>query len=316
MAPRKLTPVPTATAGLSGFKMKEVDRAIFTPIADPHFYIDPRHEEFLDSIEAMSRVSPVNVVFTGPQGCGKTELAISLAARNERPCLVMNCSTIRETKDWFGFRDAKNGSVFWHQSDFVRAVTTGNCVVILDEFNRLHTTLHNSLYPLLDARRTTWVEDLDEVVQVGPGTIFVAVMNVGYAFTGTHTLDAAMNDRFTYRLDLDFQKMEVEAKIIHNKTGILPELASKLAQFGRDIRKKASGTTATLQSAVSTRQLLAAAMLMKELQRNGRPAAQALDFTILPYFSKEGGVDSEQAQVLQLIQGIFGAYTPVAATGT
>jgi len=305
-------PTPTVAptggpAAVSGFSVKKMDRGILTLGNDPAFWVSDDNQELLDVVDDLSNTSPQNVLLTGPQGCGKTELSLWFSAKFERPVIIMNCATVRETKDWFGYRDAKDGSIFWHRSDFVRAVEQGNCVVVLDEFNRLHSTLHNSLYPLLDGRRSTFVEELDSIVVVGPRTIFFATANIGFAHTGTHTMDSAIEDRFGYRLNVDFPAVTKETDIIANKTGIDREKARKLATFGQDIRRKSTGLASTLSRPVSTRQLIQSAILMKKFESRGLVGTKALDYTILPGYSKEGGRDSEQAQVLQIMQGIFGA---------
>ncbi len=313
-APVVVPVVPTPTvavtggpAAVSGFTVKKMDRGILTLGSDPAFWVSDDNQELLDVVDDLSNTAPQNVLLTGPQGCGKTELSLWFSAKFERPVIIMNCATVRETKDWFGYRDAKDGSIFWHRSDFVRAVEMGNCVVVLDEFNRLHSTLHNSLYPLLDGRRSTFVEELDSIVVVGPKTIFFATANIGFSHTGTHTMDSAIEDRFGYRLNVDFPAVTKETDIIANKTGIDREKARKLATFGQDIRRKSIGLASTLSRPVSTRQLIQSTILMKKFESRGLIGTKALDYTILPGYSKEGGRDSEQAQVLQIMQGIFGA---------
>lgn len=298
---------PASEVKVSGFSVKKVDRGILHLNNDPNFYVSEDNQELLDVIDDLSSSAPQNVMLTGPQGCGKTELSMYFSAKFNKPIIIMNCATVRETKDWFGYRDAKAGAIYWHKSDFVRAIETGNCVVVLDEFNRLHSTLHNSLYPLLDARRSTFVEELDSVVVVGPRTVFFATANIGFSHTGTHTMDSAVEDRFGYRLNVDFPAVSKETDIIAAKTGLDRDLARKLATFGQDIRRKSSGLGATLSRPVSTRQLIQSGILMKKFNQRGLASTKALDYTILPNYSKEGGRDSEQAQVLQLIQGVFGA---------
>jgi nitric oxide reductase NorQ protein len=292
---------------MSGFTIKSTDKSILHLENDPNFWVKSDNSLLLDVVNDLSETCPQNVLLTGPQGCGKTELSMYFAAKYERPVIIMNCATVRETKDWFGYRDAKDGSIFWHRSDFVRAVEMGGCVIVLDEFNRLHSTLHNSLYPLLDARRSTYVEELGNTIRVGPKTIFFATANIGYTHTGTHAMDSAIEDRFGYRLNVDFPDSTNETRILQAKTGLSEKNSHTLAMFGDSIRRKSTGISSTLSRPVSTRQLIQSGILMKKFIDKKILGTKALDFTILPFYSKEGGKDSERAQVLQLIQGLFGS---------
>lgn len=286
------------------FTIKSVDGGIIEPALDENFYVEKSVQTILDVLHTLAISTPQNILLTGFQGLGKSELAIWFAAKYNKPLLMVNCATIRETKDWFGFKDVRDGSICWHKSDFVRAIEKGGCVILLDEFNRLHTTLHNSLYPLLDARRSTHLDEIDEMVKVGLGTVFFATANIGFTHTGTHTLDSAIEDRFGFRIDLTFPPVAEEVRILTSKVGVSVAVAQKLVRFATDIRRKCHGD-ATLSRVVSTRQLLQIAVLTKELMKRGLDIRLAFEYTILPFYSKEGGKDSEQAQVLQLFQGIF-----------
>ena len=292
------------------FKVSKVDKGIIWPEIDEFFHVPKDHKDCLDVIEDLAADVPQNVILTGLQGCGKTELAIWYAAHYERPLIVMNCATIREPKDWFGYKDAKDGSVFWHRSDFVRAVTMGKCVVLLDEFNRLHSTLHNALYPLLDARRATFVEELGEMIKVGDRTVFFATCNIGFNHTGTFQMDAAIEDRFSVRVECKFLPPEQEITVIKAKTGISDEDAKKLVKLAVNIRQKAMGSGATLQRNISTRQLLQTAVLMRRMKSRGIVTYNALEYTVLPFYSDDGGEASERAMVRGMIKGIF--ITPTA----
>lgn len=293
--------------GEISYKVREYDRGVFHPELDENFFVSKDHQQILEILNNLSENAPQNMMLVGPQGCGKTELAVWFAAKYNRPIIIMNCATIREAKDWFGYRDAKDGSIFWHKSDFVRALEMGNAVILLDEFNRLHTTLHNSLYSLLDARRSAFLEELGEVVKVGPGTVFFSTANIGFSHVGTFTMDSAMEDRWGLRLNVSFLPAEEEKKVLMKKVGISEELANKLVKFANDIRAKSSGTGATLERAVSTRQLLQTAQVAVQMALQGYSVSKAFDYTIVPFYSDDGGRESEQAQILQLIQGIFGA---------
>lgn len=294
-----------ASSDKLSYKVKNIDRGIIYPEIDPFFDVTLEHQSLLKVIDEMAKTAPQNVMVVGPQGCGKTELAVWFAATYNRPLIIMNCAVIREAKDWFGYRGAREGNVYWHKADFVRALEMGDCVVCMDEFNRLHTTLHNSLYPLLDARRSSYIEELEGLIAVAKNTVFFSTCNIGYTHTGTFTLDSAMEDRWSLRLDVNFPSQEREKAILMNKTDIDATLAEKLTLLGSNLRTKSQGTSNTVNRAISTRQLLATAKLMQSMQSAGVDIKKALDYTIVPFYSKDGGKDSEQAQVLQVIQGIF-----------
>lgn len=301
----KLKTTGDEPSSLSGFGVISASGGIMRTSLDPKFVVDKHHADVLDVMQELSAETPQNIMLTGPQGCGKTELCIWFGAKYDRPVLIVNCATMREPRDWFGYRDARDGSLFWHKSDFVRAVEMGGCVIVLDEFNRLHTSLHNTLYPLLDARRMTWLEELESNIRVGAGTVFMATANVGFQHTGTFTLDSALEDRFGCIVHVDFPPPAVEEKIVQEKTGITAAKAKKLVRLADQIRRKTRGTGATLSRAVSTRQLLQTATMMKRFSSRGIPESRAFEHTIVPCFPSDGGVESEQAQVLQMVQGHF-----------
>jgi MoxR-like ATPase len=284
----------------------EKGAGIFAPKLDKHFIVKSETTKLLTIVEEMVQEQAQNVIVVGPQGCGKTSLALHYAASRKKPAIVINCAMVRETRDWMGWRTIRGGSIIWEKSAFVRAIEQGDVVVVLDEFNRLHSTLHNSIYPLLDERRESFVEEIQETVKVGPGTLFFATVNVGLSHVGTFVMDSSMEDRWGIRVDVSFLSKKDEEKVLIDKTGVDAAIAKKLAHLASDVRKKASGIGASFSRSISTRQLLMSAELMKRMKAKRMKVVQALDYTIVPFYSTEGGTESEQAQLLQLVQGIFG----------
>lgn len=304
--PAKASVERTEAQTKAGFGIAKQDKGIFYPTVDENWYISKSNSEVLDVIQDLSKDDNQNVLLVGPQGCGKTELGVYFGAKYNRCVYIANCPLIREAKDWFGYKTAPKGEVQWQKSDFVRAITTPGAVVILDELNRLHSTVSNSLMPLLDRRRSTYLDEIGETLNVAPGVVIFATANIGHAFTGTFTIDAAHADRFGLRLECDFLTEEHEVKVLMNKTGILEEDARKLAKLASDIRKKVDSGTSGVSTAISTRQLLAAAVLCKQYRIKRLPIKNALHYTIFPAYPMEGGSDSERAQVVAAAKGIFG----------
>ena len=276
------------------------EHGVFYPKPDKTYIINKQVEGLFKILEASSKKCPQNVNLIGPHGCGKTELAIQFAARLNRPLLIMDCANLREARDWFGYKTAKEGTVYWHESQFVRAIQAGNHVILLDELNRANPNLLNTLMPILDARRFTYLEERGDKIVVGPETVFFASMNEGAGYTGTTSLDRAIRDRFPRAVELTYLGEKDEIKLVMNRTSIDKDIATRLVQMANKIRQDATGLSATLTESMSTRQLLAAA---HDFALGG---VDTLQFTITNHFSPDGDEDSERVKVQSLIQGKFG----------
>jgi ATP-dependent protease Clp ATPase subunit len=107
------------------------------PSLDPYFAITEEGNNFIGLVQSMSRVNNLNIRLVGPAGCGKTSFATQYAAKNNYPCLIMDCANVREPRDWFGYRtfDPVTKEIVWHESLFVKMVETAHSVIVLDELN-------------------------------------------------------------------------------------------------------------------------------------------------------------------------------------
>lgn len=280
---------------------------VFLPKTDDTYIINDDIANLFKILQISRQNSPQNVKLVGPHGCGKTELAIQFAAGAKLPLLIMDCANLREARDWFGYKSAREGTVYWHESQFVRAVEAGNHVILLDELNRANPHLLNTLMPLLDGRRFTYLEEKGDKICVGPGTVFFASMNEGAGYTGTSALDRAIRDRFPRAVELTYLGEADEIQLLVRRVGIDVDTATRLVQMANKIREEASGMTASLTDSMSTRQLIAAA------QDFAIGGVETLTFTIINHFSADGDDDSERVRVQNIIQGKFGDLLAAAA---
>lgn len=277
--------------------------ALVTPTIDPTFRMGAAMRSYLGRVVTNARCGSIeHLRIVGPAGCGKTESALQVAAMAGMDAFVIDCSIVREPRDWFGSRTVKGGALAWQDSAFVRAVTRGNTVVILDEANRASLTVGNALLPLLDRRRASFIEERGSVVRVAPGTVFVATMNEGAAYTGTSPMDAALRDRFPRVLEFTYLPADDEAALMVQRTGIDRDTADRLVEIAERTRATQGGISA-FSVTLSTRQLLAAAA---DYVLAG---PSSLPFTIGNLFPSEGGNESERAQVMALVVGKFGPLT-------
>src|SRR5690606_29049828 len=104
--------------------------------------------------------------------------------------LSMSCGSIESPGEWFGHRSTTvntNGDVevTYVPSAFIEAISRPRTIILLDEFNRLHSSLTNPLYNILDRRGSAWIDYLKQSVRVASGVVFVATCNIGTQHTGT-----------------------------------------------------------------------------------------------------------------------------------
>lgn len=287
-----------------------IPSGLILPAVDPTFVIDDTKRVVLDYIatQGVQTGYAPNVQKIGPKGCGKTELAMQFAARRNLPVLKMNCPTVRETRDWFGHRGVTAGSTFWHTTLFVKAVRGefGPVMILLDEITRATPMVLNSLLPLLDATRETYIEELGEVLRVAPNVYWFATANIGAEYTGTHgQLDSALNDRFGIKIECTFLPEEDEIGVIRKRTGISEEPARRLVRFANEIRRMASGVGGQLTETISTRTLCEAARLFMHEVKGTPMGKEAFKVTIYPLFSADEGVSSERSLVIQKADTLF-----------
>ena len=272
-----------------------------TPEKRESFYIDEKTCKLLEVIRKRSMKGDIiNVMLYGPHGCGKSELAQQFAARTNRPFYETNAAFFREPRDFFGTKGARSGSTFWKKSKIVRALETPDCVVLLDEINRVsNPTVLNSLFSLTDERRYANFEELG-MVRVADGVTIWSTQSCGSVYTGTGATDRALLDRYAINIEINYLTADKEAEMLVKRCGINAGLADQLVKVANLIRHKTIGVDASLHQSVSTRALIGIADLYKDMGQ------ESFVFTLLPRYSIEGDASSERAQVLQIINLVFG----------
>lgn len=262
--------------------------------AIPEFYTDPEKLAVMQDL----MFSGINVMLTGDPGTGKTELTRRLALAHGLPFHRVNVGAIRTPRDWFGHWEFMQGQTIFVQSQFVTAIQQPG-IVALDEFNRVTPDIHNSIYTILDHNREVFIEETKEMVQVHPHCIFIATENRGRSHTGTFMEDTAVEDRFE-TLHLDLPPVETMAELLATIYRVDPEQALLLARVTHKLNSLYHEESVSRPTGF--RPSIAAAALL----RRGQPLNIALKYAFVNRFSPDGGVDSEQTLVLQVIQ----AYLP------
>lgn len=282
----------------------EPEIAQMVPDVDDNFVFTDNNKDIINLVQQHSKVGIVNIRLVGPAGCGKTSFAINYAARRKSPALVMDCANVREPRDWFGYRtfDPATKDIVWHESMFVRMVETPGAVIVLDELNRVSPMVTNTLIPLLDHRKVTYLEEAGRNIRIAEGVTFWAAVNEGNQFTGTMTMDAAMKNRFSYVVECNFLDAKTECHVLRSKTGLDVDSCRKLVEVANQVRTKAMmDSVDSFSEPISTRMLEAAALAMSM----GGP--KTLSYTLLNHYSNAGGAASERESLRKLLVGKFGS---------
>lgn len=250
-----------------------------------------------------SAVRGKNIMMVGPSGCGKTMAAKSLVTALNRPDFYFNLGSTQDARASLVGNthfDSSKGT-FFSESAFVKAITTPNAVILLDEMSRAHPDAWNILMTVLDeGQRYLRLDEAhgSPVIKVASGVTFIATANIGNEYTSTRVMDRAILDRFTtieMEVLTDVQEFELLKHIFPNVDNYNLKAISEISHHTRQM---CLGDSGKLSNIVSTRASVETAGLVYD----GFSLNEAAEISILPFFSNDGGLESERTYVLQLIQ--------------
>jgi nitric oxide reductase NorQ protein len=250
-----------------------------------------------------SAVRAKNIMMVGPSGCGKTMAAKALVKGLERPDFYFNLGSTQDARATLigNTHFDKNKGTFFSQSAFVKAITTTNAVILLDELSRAHPDAWNILMTVLDeGQRYLRLDEAEgsPIVKVAPGVTFIATANIGTEYTSTRVMDRAILDRFV-TIEMDVLDAEQEFGLLKYMFPEVDEYYLKaIAEIADHTRSVSKADSGKLTSMVSTR----ASVEMASLLYDGFTLFEAAEISIYPFFSSDGGVDSERTYVKQLVQ--------------
>jgi hypothetical protein len=250
-----------------------------------------------------SAVRAKNIMMTGPAGCGKTMAAKALVKALDRPDFYFNLGATQDPRATLigNTQFSKDNGTFFAESAFVKAIKTPNAVILLDELSRAHPDAWNILMTVLDGGQRYLRLDEAEgspIVKVAEGVTFIATANIGNEYTSTRVIDRAILDRFV-TIEMDVLNDEQEFGLLKFMFPELDEYNLKaVAEIAHHTRTQSMSDAGKVTAMVSTR----ASVEMAGLIYDGFDLFEAAEISIFPFFSNDGGVDSERTYVKQLVQ--------------
>lgn len=244
-----------------------------------------------------------NIMMVGPAGAGKTMAAKYLVDALDRPDFYFNLGATQDPRATLigNTHFSKEDGTYFSESLFVKAIQTENAVILLDELSRAHPEAWNILMTVLDLnQRYLRLDEKDgaPTVKVAPGVSFIATANVGNEYTSTRVMDRALQDRFI-TIEMDTLDKDMEYRLLKMKYPAAHDASlNAIAEIASTTRKESKSASPKLTNSLSTR----AAVELASLIYDGFTLAEAAEVAIYPFFSEDGGVDSERTYVKQIVQ--------------
>src|SRR6056300_8188 len=250
-----------------------------------------------------SAVRAKNIMMTGPAGCGKTMAAKALVNSLDRPDFYFNLGATQDPRATLigNTMFDKNKGTYFSESSFVQAIKTPNAVILLDELSRAHPDAWNILMTVFDqGQRYLRLDEAEgsPIVKVADGVTFIATANIVNEYTSTRVIDRAILDSFV-TIEMDVLTDEQEFGLLKY---MYPEVnqddLKAISEIAHHTRTQSMSESGKVTSMVSTR----ASVEMAGLIYDGFDLFESAEISIFPFFSPDGGVDSERTYIKQLVQ--------------
>lgn len=247
-----------------------------------------------------------NTMMVGPTGSGKTQTIKWVAQALGRDLFTFNLGATQDPRGaLIGNTHFDNDKgTFFNQSPFVEAIQTPNAVILLDELSRANPEAFNILMTVLDeGQRFLRLDEAQDspVIDIHPTVTFMATANIGHEYSSTRVIDRALKDRFV-PIRMEYLNESDEYQLL---TKLFPDVSnhnrSMVAKAVTEVREDVASEDGQLEHNLSTRHSIE----MTSLLNDGFSVSEVLKLVVWPQYDTDGGTDSDQTYVKQLIQAVI-----------
>lgn len=227
---------------------------------DPNFIEDPNVTPVIEY--AINRRK--NLFLVGPTGCGKSSLAINVAARLGEAVEIFNCNGETSTDELIAKPWRKSsGETVSIPGAALRAYSTGRGL-LLEEVDHANPDILAALHRIMELNQNFVKVNVGEgeTYKRDPRFFVMATANtIGtgedtFMYAGTKPLNAAFMNRFSLTIKMDFLTADKEVSVLMNKTGAQKGLCEKMVSVAGEARALLKTDTDRIATVVSTRDLL------------------------------------------------------------
>lgn len=242
------------------------------------------------------------VLLKGPTGCGKTRFVEHMAWRLYRqadtprraldtPLITVACHEDLTATDLVGRYLLSGDETVWMDGPLTRAVRSG-ALCYLDEVVEARKDTTVVVHSLTDHRRLLPIEKTGELLDAHPDFLLVISYNPGYQSV-LKDLKPSTRQRFV-SLEFDYPGEAIEATIIAHESGVVPDVAERLARIGHKVRNLREHG---FEEGVSTRLLVYAAQLVA----SGIAPRRACDVAITRAVTDDREVQRAVTEIVDVI---------------
>lgn len=241
------------------------------PALDRNYNMDP--SALLTTL--ISIINRKSLAVVGPHGAGKTKMIEQIGARLNLPVTVIPMDGQMTRGTLFGMekiRATSTGPESYFQYGVLPNAMMEPGIIVFDEFDRADPSVQYACHSVYEQLGLRLLEHDGELIPMHPLNRVMGTANTkgrgsdDGMYLGAVEMSEATRDRFTLWIELDYQSVQDDTRVIKAKTGLKAGDATIIARLSENIRS--AYKLGNLSQTCSMRQMLESAELMALISKN------------------------------------------------